>query len=423
MNQKKLNSILENKIFNGVWRAVLWLFYFIRYSVRQFYTHRGLQIAASLAYATLLSLVPLITVIFGVFKGMAAFESLGETIQAFVIRNFVPAFSETVQEYLSGFSEKAAGLTATGLVVLIFIVLMLLATIDNSFNVIWHVSKRRSPASRFLVYWTILTLGPVLVGAGLFITSYLFSFSFMIDMDASIGFREQLLPWLPFFTTAIAFTLLYVLIPNCYVSRTHALIGGISSAALFEVAKYGFGYYVKAVPTYQLIYGAIAVIPIFLIWIYISWVIVILGAHITFCLSSFRLLSERVGRREPEWNFIDVCRVVSTLWRAQKDGRSLSVPSLRKRGARIPIYQINEIMEVLESNNWVHRDAGNKWLLSRDLSDHRLIDIYHIVPNRMPFKELTFGDSEQARKLKALLEQYYGSLEEVLSVDAASVLK
>lgn len=414
---------MENKFLNTIWRGMLWLGYFTRYSVRQFYRQRGLQIAASLAYTTLLSLVPLITVIFGVFKGVSAFESLGSAIQAFIIKNFVPAFSDTVQQYLEGFSQKATGLTATGIVALIFIVLMLLATIENAFNVIWHVSKRRNTSSRFMMYWAILTLGPFLVGAGLFITSYLFSLSFVIDMNESLGFRDQLLPWLPFFTTAVAFTLLYIMIPNCYVSRVHAVIGGISSAALFEVAKYGFGYYVKAIPTYQVIYGAIAVIPLFLLWIYISWVIVILGAHITFCLSSFRFLAERVGRQEHDWNFIDVCRVISILWRSQKSGRSLSVPRIRKQGATIPIYQINEIMEVLERHHWVHRDAGSKWLLSRDLSGQKLIDIYHIVPNRMPLHDLTLGESEQARLLKGLLERYHQSLEEILGVEAISILK
>lgn len=414
---------MENKILNIIWRCILWLGYFARYSVRQFYRQRGLQIAASLAYTTLLSLVPLITVLFGVLKGLTAFESLGESIQSFVIKNFVPAFSDTVQQYLSGFSQKAAGLTATGIVVLIVIVLMLLATIENAFNVIWHISKRRNTAARFMVYWAILTLGPILVGAGLFITSYLFSLSFVIDMNESLGFRDQLLPWLPFFTTAIAFTLLYILIPNCYVSRIHAVIGGVISAALFEVAKYGFGFYVKAIPTYQVIYGAIAVIPLFLIWIYISWVIVILGAHITFCLSSFRFLAERVGRREHDWNFIDVCRVISILWQAQKTGRSMSIPRMRKQGATLPIYQINEIMEVLERHRWVHRDSGSKWLLSRDLSGQKLIDIYRIVPNRMPLHDLTLGESEQARLLKTLLERYQTSLDEILAVDAVSVLK
>ena len=414
---------MENRILNFLWRGILWLGYFTRYSIRQFYRQRGLQIAASLAYTTLLSVVPLATVIFGMFKGMSAFESLGASIQSFIIGNFVPAFSDTVREYLTGFSQKAAGLTSTGIVVLIIIVLMLLATIENAFNVIWHVSKRRNIAARFMVYWAILTLGPILVGAGLFITSYLFSLSFVIDMNESFGFRDQLLPWLPFFTTSIAFTLLYILIPNCYVSRTHAIIGGVGSAAMFEVAKYGFGFYVKAIPTYQIIYGAIAVIPIFLIWIYISWVIVIMGAHITFCLSSFRFLAERVGRREHDWNFIDVCRIISILWNAQKSGRSLSVPKIRKQGATIPIYQINEIMEILERHYWVHRDSGSRWLLSRDLSGQKLIDIYRIVPNRMPLHELTLGESEQARQLKTLLERYHTSLEEILAVEAVSVLK
>src|SRR5690606_1670964 len=124
-----------------------------------------------------------------------------------------------------------------------------------------------NPVARFLVYWAILTMGPLLLGVGLFSTSYLFSLPLISGVDTTFGVKERLLSWLPFMTTSIAFTIIYILIPNCVVLRRHALVGGIAAAILFELAKYGFGIYVRTMPGYQTIYGALAVIPIFLIWI------------------------------------------------------------------------------------------------------------------------------------------------------------
>ena len=414
---------MDNKFFKLIRHNLRWLFYFSRYAVKQFYEQRGLQNASSLAYTTLLSLVPLITVMFSFLKGMPVFANMGESIREFAFDNFAPAFGESVQIYIQDFADKAGDLTTTGIILLIIIALMLIATIDNTFNHIWHIKKRRKATARFLVYWAILTLGPVLVGAGLFITSYLFSLSVILDIDESFGFRQQVFPLLPFITTGIAFTLLYLLVPNCYVSRRHAIIGGTISAALFELAKYGFGAYVKTFSAYQAIYGAIAVIPIFLIWIYISWVIVILGAHITFCLSSFRYVAERSGRKDVEWHFLDVCRVISVLWMAQKEGGSLSIPELRKHLPRIPFYQINEILETLESQHWVYRESGGSWLLSRDISGQTLLDIYRVVPNRMPLQDVKLGEEHMDKQLSKVLDQYHDRLEELLSIPVKSVLQ
>ena len=277
-----------NRLLKKFRLVFVWLYYFSRFSVRQFYRQRGLQIASSLAYATLVSLVPLVTVMFRFLKGLPVVENLGTKVQSFIISNFVPGIGDTIQQYLGEFSLAASQLTVTGIAFLIIMALMLLTTIDNALNQIWHVRVRRRPIARFLVYWAILTLGPVLVGLGILSTTYVLSLSFVSDVEATLGLKTRLLSWMPFIASATAFTLLYILMPNCLVSRRHALIGGIIAAALFEFAKAGFVVYVGAVTTYQDIYGAIAVIPMFLMWIYTSWVIVILGAHITFCLSAVR---------------------------------------------------------------------------------------------------------------------------------------
>jgi len=408
---------MVNKLIRNVEHSGLWLFYFARFSIRQFYRQRGLQIASSLAYTTLLALVPLVTVMFGFLGGLSVFEDMGDTIQNFIFTNFAPAFGDSVQHYLGEFSQKASKLTTTGIIVLVAIALMLMATIDSALNTIWHVHRRRNPVARFLVYWAIISLGPILLGIGLVSTSYLLSSSVVSGVDVSLGFdlKAKLLSSLPFLTTSVAFTLIYVLIPNCYVSRRNALIGGVIAAVLFEFAKYGFGIYVKSVPTYEAIYGAIAIIPTFLVWIYMSWVIVILGAHITFCLSAFRMEFEKHATHGSDWTFVDAYKLLCGLWRARKQGQPLSTGKMKKYGIKLPQFQVSEIMEVLLVANWVHPAAGGAWMLCRDLAEVTVMDLYRIIPKRLPMNDATQGEDIWTLQLHQLLAKQNDDLELLLS--------
>jgi membrane protein len=413
-----------NKLINGVQHACLWLFYFSRFSIRQFYRQRGLQIASSLAYATLLALVPLVTVMFGFLGGLSVFEDMGDTIQTFIFNNFAPAFGDSIRQYLNEFSQKASKLTTTGIIVLVAIALMLMATIDSALNTIWHVRHRRNPVARFLVYWAIISLGPVLLGIGLVSTSYLLSTSVVSGVDVSLGFdlKSKLLSSLPFLTTSAAFTLLYVLIPNCYVSRRNALIGGVIAAILFELAKYGFGIYVKSVPTYEAIYGAIAIIPTFLVWIYMSWVIVILGAHITFCLSAFRMEFEKKATQGADWTFVDAYKLVCGLWRSQKQGLALSSSSMKQYDIKLPQFQVNEIMELLLAAKWVQRSTGGAWMLCRDLADVTVMDLYRIIPKRLPMDGSGQPSDIWTKQLHQLLAKQNEDLKTLLSLPLRDLL-
>jgi membrane protein len=415
---------MENKLINSIQHAFLWLFYFSRFSVRQFYHQRGLQIASSLAYATLLALVPLVTVMFGFLGGLSVFEDMGDSVQTFIFNNFAPAFGDSIRQYLNEFSQKASKLTTTGVVILVLIALMLMATIDSALNTIWHVRHRRNPVARFLVYWAIISLGPILLGIGLVSTSYLLSTSVVSGVDVSLGFelKKHLLSSIPFLTTSVAFTLIYVLIPNCYVSRKNALIGGVIAAVLFELAKYGFGIYVKSVPTYEAIYGAIAIIPTFLIWMYMSWVIVILGAHITFCLSAFRMEFEKKVTRGSDWTFVDAYKLVCGLWRAQKEGLPLSSLKMKKYGIKLPQFQVNEIMELLLAANWVQRGAGGSWLLCRDLAEVSVLDLYNIIPKRLPMNIPKPSGDSWTKYLHQYLSKHNDDMEVLLSLPLRDLL-
>jgi membrane protein len=413
---------LEN-IVNDIKSGAIKVFYFCRFFLRHFYNLRGMQTASSLAYTTLLSIVPLVTVMFGLFGKIPVLQEFSNSIQNFLFSNFVPQFGWTIQGYITDFSSKASQLTISGIVVLVFIAVMLMATIDNAFNRIWFVKNKRNPVARLLVYWAVLTMGPVLIGVGLASTSYFLTLPVVIDVDTSLNLKARLLSWLPFLTTSIAFTLLYVLVPNCHVPKKHALLGGIICAVLFELAKYGFGIYVKEMRSYENIYGAIAIIPLFLIWIYVSWMIVLFGAHITFCLSSFRLQDEIKNRSKGGWTYLDALRVLKVLYHAQREGQTVSVLDLRKGFIALPHYQMNDLLEHLRRFKWVNQSSNGQWLLSKDLKETSLYDLHKLLPVRLPMTTHDLDDSKLSKDLQTRLADHHQQLEQILSISIDAFLK
>lgn len=400
---------------------VMKVFYFSRYFLQHFYMLRGMQTASSLAYTTLLSIVPLVTVMFGLFGKIPVLQDVSSSIQDFIFASFVPQFGWTIQGYIADFSAKASQLTISGSALLVLIAIMLMATIDNAFNRIWFVRNKRSPIARLLVYWAVLTMGPLLIGIGLASTSYFLSIPVVADVDTSFNLKARILSWLPFLTTSVAFTLLYILVPNCYVPKKHAFIGGVVCAVLFELAKYGFGIYVRAMPGYENIYGAVAIIPLFLIWIYVSWVIVLFGAHITFCMSSFRLQDEIESRSKSGWTFLDVLRVFKCLYKAQQEGRTVSIPELRKDSILLPHYQMNELLEHLRRYKWVNQTNG-EWLLSKDLKETSLYELHKILPVRLPITDHELSGDKLSSNLKLRLSDYQLQITEHLSVSIAEFI-
>nr|WP_192867861.1 virulence factor BrkB family protein [Thaumasiovibrio subtropicus] len=240
--------------------------------------------AGSLAYVTLLSLVPLLTVVLTTLSASPVFAAFGELIQNFVIDNFVPAAGQVVSEYLDYFVSNAGRMTAVGVSALFVVAMMLIFNIDNAFNFIFRSTKKRRIAVSFSVYWMILTLGPVLVGSSLAISSYLGSLSLLGSEMATDALRTGL-SYLPALMSLLAFTGLYLVVPNRKIQIKHAVIGALIATLLFEVSKKGFALYLAHFPSYQVIYGALAAIPILFVWVYLSWCIVLIGAEITASLS------------------------------------------------------------------------------------------------------------------------------------------
>ena len=256
---------------------------FVRYLIARMNHDRINVNAGYLAYITLLSIVPMLTVLLSILSKFPVFENVGGVLQSFIINNFVPASGDAVHAALQEFIANTGKMTAVGAAFLFVAALMLISNIDKNLNYIWRVKKKRRAVFSFSMYWMVLTLGPILVGASIAATSYITSLR-LLDSEAISTVYDQLLRWLPFILSFSAFVGLYLLVPNKKVLFSHAVIGAMIAAVLFELSKKGFAAYITEFPSYQLSYGARAAIPILFVWVYLCWLIVLIGAEVTAAL-------------------------------------------------------------------------------------------------------------------------------------------
>ena len=240
--------------------------------------------AGHLAYVTLLSIVPLLAVIFYILSAFPVFASLNQIIEDLIYNNLVPTSGDAIKEHMSGFIENTKKMSMMGFASLIVIALLLISTIDQTINRIWRCTNKRSKINAFTIYWTILSLGPVIVGGSIALSTYILS---ILQEQGGLSFGLQILSFTPFILTWLAFTGVYTLVPHQRVSFRYALIGGLVAAILFVFGTDLFRLYITNFPSQQIIYGALAVIPILFIWIYFSWLIVLLGAEVTATLEEF----------------------------------------------------------------------------------------------------------------------------------------
>lgn len=239
--------------------------------------------AAELAYTTILALVPLITVIFALLSAFPMFDEVSQSLKQLIYSNLVPTASDTIQNYLEQFIANTKKMTLVGIIGLIVTSLLLINSINNALNRIWRTKRKRSFMYNLTMYWTILTLGPILVGSSVAVSYYIFSLKWL--SDAASG--DVLLSTLPFIISIVGFWLLYSIIPTESIPFKEAVIGALVAAILFEIGKRAFALYVTSFPTYQLIYGVVSSIPIMLVWIYCSWCIVLFGAEFAATLTDY----------------------------------------------------------------------------------------------------------------------------------------
>lgn len=391
MKQRIDTGASVRRVGSALWPFVLYLY-------RRFTDDRCLVTATALSYTTLLSLVPLLVVVFSIVSAFPVFEAAIGTMQDFIFRNFLPAAGETIQQYVTGFMTKAGTLTGVGIVFLVITALMLMNTIDVALNGIWRVRKVRPMVAKLAVYWAALTLGPLLIAVSVVATTYIVGMSQFGEVAGA-----ALVGWTPFLSTVLALTLLYVLVPNRRVPVRYGVVSAVLAAALFEVAKLGFAYYVASGPVYGTIYGALATVPLFLVWVYVSWAIVLLGAEFNYCLVMFR-----VPRRYGTPPLVLACRVLGHLWRAQLRGETVGESALAGMEPAADPGTLDEVLQELERRRLVHAVEPGIWGLARDLDELTLLDVYRLFPGALteaePGADWGVADEWNRRLLTRLTE-------------------
>lgn len=307
--------------------------------------------ASSLTFTTMLSLVPLFTVALAIFTAFPMFAKLQDVLQKWLIESLIPDnIARQVLGYLAQFSSKASKLGVLGLVFVMSTALALIFTIDRTLNNIWRVKKTRSLTRRVLIYWAALTLGPLLLGASLTMTSYVVTLS-----SSAVGGASGLgvvVSVLEFVMLALGMAALYHYVPNTDVRWTHAWSGGLFVATGIEIAKKLLAMYLASVPTYSAVYGAFATFPILLLWIYVVWVVVLLGAVLAAYLPSLLAGVARAGGT-PGWPFQLALEVIQTLHRHSRSVPAGWIRSEMASQLRVDKIQLEPVLEVLIGLDWV----------------------------------------------------------------------
>jgi membrane protein len=343
---------------------------------RRFKEERCFQLCGSLTFTTLLALVPLVTIMLTVVTAFPVFDDIVQTLRSFVTANMVPeASSSLITVYVQQFSDNAARLTALGIVLLAVTSIMLMLTIDRAFNTIWRVKRPRPLIQRVLIYWSVLTIGPLLVGGSLSLTSWLVTQSMGLGKQAP-ELTIAVLRLVPLMLTSVAFGFLYRTVPNRQVTVLDAAVGGIIAAFAFEAMKIGFGHFVARIATYKLVYGTFASLPIFLMWIYLSWVVVVFASVITAVLPYWRTGGVLL-KQPPGAQFVEAVEILKMLHRAYADGRVLNLQQLRI-AVKLSWEDAEAILDKLVAAGWVAKLQGNGWVLARDASAIRVGDVFQM---------------------------------------------
>lgn len=370
------------------------------------------QVAGSLTFTTVLAVVPVMTIAFAIFTTFPLFNTFRDALEAYFVQSLMPrGVTNTILDNLSLFAAKANRLSAVGAVTLVLTAIMMFAIVDRSLNRIWRVKTPRSFTQSLIVYWAIMTLGPLLIGASLSLTT-------LVSPVAST--LAQQLPWMgtvaaisvSLMLMTMFFGLLYLIVPNRLVDWRDALIGGLVAAIAFEMTNRGFAFFITKFPSYRVIYGALAAVPIFLVWVYLFWLITLLGAVLAVALPVVK--HERWWHKPvPGGEFIDAMSVLQVLVHSHQHQGVISLLSIRSK-TRLGFDEAESLLQRLLEAGWVGRvevvkNKASRWLqLARGEHDHWTL---LINPNKLAvadvMKLFAFSESSHAlgREINQLLDR------------------
>ncbi|WP_374448033.1 YihY family inner membrane protein [Stella sp.] len=345
---------------------------FSLYALRRFYFDHCLEAAGSLSYTSLLAIVPAFAVGLSALTAFPLYADARQAISQMILRNLVPQVGEVVDTYVTQFAGAAVQLTAVGIVGLAVTAVLLLATIEWRFNFIWRVPTERPWLGRILAYWAILTLGPLLLGASLSLSSRVLA----LAEEAGLGVVLSRAAWgFPFLLSVAAFSGLYLIIPNRTVRWGDGIMGGLVAAVLFQLIQSGFGYYVTRFVSYQAVYGAIAALPIFLLWMYLTWAVVLFGAVVAAGLPDWR--AERFGGRTSGTHTLTLALSLAILDGLRAPGGRRVRELARRLG--LAATMVDDRLHALYEAGYVAPTGGGRWLLARDLHEATVDGLAHAL--------------------------------------------
>lgn len=345
----------------------------VRYVVQRFREDDLLEVAGSLTFTTLFSLIPFVTVVFTVISALPVSGRFTDTLHGFIVSNFVPgAASRLITVYTQQFVEKASHLTAIGIGMLGVTAIMLMFTIEQAFNRIWRVRHPRPFLKRVLVYWVALTLGPILIGASVYLTSSLVTLSLgLVQGNGAHGLLWKLTSVV---LTCVALALLYRTVPSRRVSSWEAAIGGVAAGLAFEAMKAAFAWFVTHIGNYRLVYGAFAGFPVFLLWIYVSWLIVLAGAVITAALPGLRA-GLWLRPVVPGVTLVEALAMLRFLRERHFAGTPTDAWEAA-RTIRMSHDDAEVLLDRMVGRGWVTRTEDDLWMLARDPRTIPLAECY-----------------------------------------------
>ncbi|MDR1529543.1 MAG: YihY family inner membrane protein [Burkholderiales bacterium] len=383
---------------------------FSRFIVRRMLDLRMTRVAASLTFTTLLAIVPFLTIALVVVSAFPVFAEFSARFQTFIFGTLVPEYAAKAGEYINSFINNVGNLTAPGLIILAVAALLLLNTIEDAFNDIWSVRRSRRKLHRLLVYWMILTLGPLLIGVG---------FTVWHSLRSQFGGEEELLLLAHLFQyasslvlTTFCLWLIYRFVPNRYVYAQHALTGALIAAVFIEAARAAFSWYVGQVASYQLIYGAFASLPVFLLWLYCLWLIVLAGAIIAASMSYWRGAAWRRSA-DMRRNFQDAVEILLLLYSAQLEGKSLTVNQIRREVSAAD-GQLHYLLDMMARKDFVQEggsDNGERWVLKKNGGTLKIAEVMCIFLDEKTFDQRREIEVELRKLLQPLFESLDISLE------------
>lgn len=358
-------------------------FMYLRMLVRHFLEDNCTQKAASLTYTTLLSLVPMITVLLVIFSTVPTLQGARERVQQAIYDNILPSSGSQVSEYINSFAQNSTGLTTVGILALFVTTIMTLITIETAFNQIWRIEDRSGGVKSVIRYLVMVIAGPIILGVAFLASSAVQSIDFLNRQVAGYGIDWAI--WaqmLSFLFTIGGFILMYWFIPKVKVPMKNAVIAGIVIAIIFECVKRFFGFAVTNFTSYEAVYGAFAALPVFLLWLYLSWNLILIGVEISYTLTIFE--TDDVLVRHPLLSLLDM---LNKIYKNYNEGKSTSEAELRDMLGRKELPKWHTYIAQLVDNELITQTDKGEYTLKTDLNTINLWQLHKTLPYPLPIKD------------------------------------